>query len=294
MKIIITGASGLLGRALMKEFSFYNQFKVLGLALNRSRDTNIKLNLLDFKSVIEFISDCKPNYIIHAAAERRPDICENNPEMANKLNILATENLTKVAKVVGAWILYISTNYVFDGKAPPYKPNSKTNPLNNYGKSKLGGEKAMWRNLDDACVLRLPILYGQVENIEESSVTAIAKIIKCNSEIEVDNWAIRYPTLTADVAHVCRQIIEHKNMNSNFKGIFHWSAQKPYTKYQMALIISEILNIKSKILPIHKKYSQAPRPKNCKLDISDLQSLNIGKDTEFKDGIAKSLKSLYF
>ncbi|SVE24928.1 uncharacterized protein METZ01_LOCUS477782, partial [marine metagenome] len=108
-KVVITGASGLLGRALVREFRKQSGFTVIATAFNRANTDLVKLDLLDFDSVSEFLLLHKPDFIIHAAAERRPDVCQNNPEATKVLNIHATENIARVASQIESWMLYIST-----------------------------------------------------------------------------------------------------------------------------------------------------------------------------------------
>jgi len=294
MRLLITGASGLLGRALWKEFSDNSLFKVTGIAFSRSRPPLVRLDLTDHAKVSEFLRNLNPRFIIHAAAERRPDISEKNPQATDALNVHATENLAKIANELGAWMIFISTDYVFDGIQPPYRPDSPPNPLNYYGKSKLAGEKAVWKTTQDACVLRLPLLYGDVEFIEESAVTMLAELLKINKPVHVDHRAIRYPTLVDDVAIVIRQIIEYKLNDPNFSGTFHWSGDEPFTKYEMAKLIADIFGVRSDhLIADSNPSSGAPRPQNCHLDSSDLEKRGIGKRTPFLEGIKRVLEKYF-
>ncbi|HIA69330.1 TPA: SDR family oxidoreductase [Candidatus Poribacteria bacterium] len=292
-KVVITGASGLLGRALVREFQEQSKFTVIGTAFNRANTNLVKLDLLDFDSVSEFLVLHNPDFIIHAAAERRPDVCQNDPETTKALNIHATGNIACVASQIKSWMLYISTNYVFDGTLPPYTPNSATNPLNLYGESKLEGEKMIWQNVVSGGSLRLPILYGKVETLDESSVTQVAEAVVSRSEIEIDDWATRYPTYVDDVAYVCHQILEHRAQNPDFNGTYHWSGNQPMTKYHMAHTMAEVWGADvDHIIPGKHPPAGAPRPQNCQLDCSDLELLGIGKRTKFVEAIRIALASM--
>ena len=292
-KVFITGASGLLGRALVREFQAKSGFEVLATAFNRVGAGLIKLDLLDFGSVAEFLGAHKPDFIIHAAAERRPDVCQNDPEATKALNIHATKNIACIASQIESWMLYISTNYVFDGTSPPYTPISVTNPLNLYGESKLEGERTMWKNVVSGGILRLPILYGEVETLDESSVTQIASALVAQSEIGIDDWANRYPTFVDDVAYVCRQMLEYRSENSEFSGTYHWSGNQPMTKYQMAHVMAEVLeSTVDHIVPVKHPPIGAPRPQDCQLDCTDLKALGIGKQTAFLEAIRITLSSI--
>jgi dTDP-4-dehydrorhamnose reductase len=293
MKILVTGASGLLGRAAMCELEHGSQFNVVGIALSRASEKLHKLNLLDEQAVGEFVFSQRPQCIVHCAAERRPDKCEGNEQETRQLNVDATHTLANCARVLGAWFIYMSTDYVFDGTCPPYRPDDTPHPLNLYGKSKLAGEEVVRELLHDHCILRVPILYGEVESLDESPVTLLAKEV-INQQLRIyDHWGVRYPTLVDDVAYVIRQLIEYKSASPAFSGTFHWSGDEPFTRYQMALVVSELLNLpRELVLPSEEPSSGAPRPKNAHLDCSKLEKLEVGRRTPFLVGLKRALGPL--
>lgn len=240
-----------------------------------------------------FFSCLQPNVIIHCAAERRPDIVENHPESATMLNVEASANLAKVAAAAGAFLIYISSDYVFDGSNPPYREDSVPNPLNLYGKTKLGGEQVILQNSDNAAVLRVPVLYGDVEKLEESAVTIMFdKVQFSNKSANMDHWQQRFPTYVKDVATVCYQLTEKKMQEpSLIKGIYHWSGNEQMTKYEMACAMADVFNLPSSHLrPItDEPVGATPRPWNPQLDCSKLEALGIGRRTPFRLGIKESL-----
>src|SRR6516162_6126468 len=166
-KILITGGSGMLGRVLLNAFPGH---QVIGTALTRARGELHRLDLSDFTATRSFVTKEMPATIIHAAAERRPDVSEKNPEGTKKLNVDATAELARIAHSIGAWIVYLSTDYVFDGTHPPYSPGDATNPLNYYGKMKLLGEQVLRQELLDAAIVRVGVLFVRVEFPGESAV----------------------------------------------------------------------------------------------------------------------------
>ena len=171
-RVLITGASGLLGRAIFDEFkSKKDSWEVLGLAFTRTGNDLRRVDLRSNHEVESVIHEFKPNIVIHSAAERRPDFVEKHEEDTASLNVTASQVIAECATKEGAFTLYISTDYVFDGTSPPYKPTDKPNPLNKYGQSKLEGENATLKYLPNCGVLRVPILYGPIEHLQESAVT---------------------------------------------------------------------------------------------------------------------------
>ena len=177
-RVLVTGASGLLGRAILKEFTrCQDRWEALGLAYSRTKGNLKKLDLRNKDEVARVVEEFRPTIVIHSAAERRPDIVEKNEEETKMLNVTATRNIAEASSKADAFFLYISTDYVFDGSNPPYKPTDKPNPLNKYGQSKLEGENVALEFLPKSGVLRVPILYGPVEYIHESAVTGIPPLL---------------------------------------------------------------------------------------------------------------------
>lgn len=290
-RVLVTGATGLLGRAVFKEFKMYN-WNVVGCRYSRARPDFVRINLLDFAAVRRLLQDFKPHVIIHCAAERRPDVVENEFEVATQLNVAASGNLAKEAGMIGAFLIYIGTDYVFDGRKPPYHEDDIPNPLNLYGKTKLDGEKAVLQNNLMAAVLRVPVLYGDVEKLEESAVTIMFdKVQFSNKSANLDHWQQRFPTHVRDVAAVCRQLAERRVQDASIKGIFHWSGNEQMTKFEMACAMADAFNLPSSHLRsiTDSPVMGAPRPQNAQLDCSRLEKLGIGQRTPFLIGIKQCL-----
>ncbi|CAH1268493.1 MAT2B [Branchiostoma lanceolatum] len=210
-RVLITGASGLLGRALMQEFQGATGWEVLGLAYSRAGGRLKKVDLRDQAAVRETVQEFKPDVLIHSAAQRRPDVVEKDEEATSALNVEATRTVAQAAVDVGAFLVYISTDYVFDGKSSPHKVTDSPNPLNKYGVSKLAGEKTALEVAKDGAVLRVPILYGPIEAIDESAVTVLFGAVQnLGQTAKMSDYERRYPTHVGDVAAVCRQLAEKR------------------------------------------------------------------------------------
>ncbi len=171
-RVLVTGATGLLGRAVVKEFASSGKWEVQGVGNTRAKGEILRVDLLDEDATSKIVESFKPDVILHAAAERRIDQCEKDP-LARKLNVDVTRHLARLAKKHGAWLLFISTDYLFDGRAPPYSESSPLNPLNEYGRQKRDAGMAA-REEDWGCgVLRVPLLYGDVEKLDESGASGL-------------------------------------------------------------------------------------------------------------------------
>jgi dTDP-4-dehydrorhamnose reductase len=187
-------------------------------------------------------------------------------------------------------MVHISTDYVFDGTNPPYFSDSEPNPLNAYGVSKYESELAVREVGGDFCILRVPILYGRVETLDESPIGVIAEQVISGEKNAFDHWARRYPTNTSDVGFVLRRMIEHKISNPQFGGIVHFSGDKAFSKFEMAKVICDVLGKPDdKISPQSSPAGGAPRPRDAHLDCSVLEGLGIVRRTKFKDGVLEMI-----
>jgi len=308
MRVLLTGASGLLGRAILAGLRGRRDIELTGTAFSRARTPVIKADLTDPAEVGALFAAAKPDFVIHAAAERRPDIVDRNPSQARALNVAATETVARACAKSGAFLLYISTDYVFDGSNPPYFPDSPVNPLNEYGRLKLEGEaRVAAMAAAKAAILRLPILYGPVERLDESAVTELASLLKKGQACRVDNWARRYPLHVDDVAAAIEKIIDATASRSGGptaggRGAVHQSGLPiyllsgpvAYTKYEMLAIMAKILGMDASFAaPDAAPSKGAPRPKDCRMDTTLIEALGYKPRVDFESGIADALAPFF-
>ncbi|NML35284.1 dTDP-4-dehydrorhamnose reductase family protein [Paraburkholderia antibiotica] len=293
-KVAVIGGSGMLGRALVDELTRQAGWQVVATAFSRPSPQTVALDIRDAVAVERFIEQSAPHAVVIAAAERRPDVCEHDPALARALNVDAVRTIAAAANRRGAWTLSISTDYVFDGSHPPYRHDSTPAPLNAYGRSKLEGERALADATDCGCVLRLPLLYGPIVGWSESAVTSLVPAIAASAApngqpATMDAWAIRYPTFTPDVAFVIRQMLERHARGETITGIVQWSGDEPMSKYEIAVRLAEALRLDAHLTPQHTPTDATPRPHNCHLASSRLETLGIGRRTPFDTAIRQVL-----
>lgn len=283
--ILVTGATGLLGRPVLSACAANPVWRVTGTSFRRTAPGVERVDLSQTAEIPAFLDRLAPAVIIHSAAERRPDVSERDPAGTQRLNVGATAALAQWAAAHGAFLIYISSDYVFDGTTPPYAPGARTHPINAYGQSKLDGEHAVLAAGGNAAILRVPILYGAVESLDESPVTVLAKNMlnaRTGERLAMEHWATRYPTHTSDVAAVLSQMVARRQTHPKFGGIFHWSGDEPMTKYGMALAFAPLLGFDpARLVADFTPPAGAPRPKDCHLDSSALERLGIGRRTPF-------------
>lgn len=281
LTIVVTGASGLLGRAVVGQLKSRGH-AVFGTALTRAKDGLQKLDLTDFAAMEEFLKKVAPQVVVHCAAERRPDACQSDHEGVLKLNAEVPRALARLCRAADALLIYISTDYIFDGKNPPYETDAKPNPLNFYGVSKLRGEEAIMEEAKEGAKtvsLRVPVLYGEAETPSESAVNVLLKAVQSLDPIEMDHYAIRYPTNVADVARVIADLSEKQCIeNVDVTGIRQFSAPEKMTKYDMCKVYGELLGAPiTHLKPVSSEpvSATANRPYDCHLSTKSLEELGI-------------------
>jgi dTDP-4-dehydrorhamnose reductase len=268
MRLALTGASGLLGRALMRELQAAGH-AVVGCARRRGGAGRRLLDLTDSAATEAFMREARPAALIHAAAERRPDVCENDAPGTWRINVEATERLARLCAASGTHMVFVSTDYVFDGTCPPYGTADALHPLNAYGRSKAQGEAAVRAVLPQATVLRMPILYGRVEEAAECQVSAMIEALRGGYVGAVDDWATRFPTWVDDVGVFLTHWTAALERGEDVSGVWHVSGREAVTKYAMARRIAAVLHLSADGLqPSAQPMDGAPRPRNSQLDCS--------------------------
>ncbi|KAJ2488875.1 hypothetical protein IWW37_004461 [Coemansia sp. RSA 2050] len=284
MKVVVTGASGLLGRQVVLEAERRGH-TVIGTALGRAQPPKlVKLDLNDATAVEKFLVTEEPQAIIHCAAEKRPDVAEKNQSATEQLNAVVPGQLARIAGDLGAFFVYISTDYVFDGTKPPYEVGDSPNPLNFYGRTKLAGERAVQGANPGAAILRVPVLYGPAEYAAESAINVLVDVIKKGAAAQMDAWQVRFPTCTVDVARVLLDLSELSvgAVGEGVAGIFHFSASEKMTKYDMCRVFAGILGLEGhlqNLVPVTEKPDSeqvaASRPDNTQLSIKALEEIGV-------------------
>ncbi|KAK8404709.1 hypothetical protein O3P69_007753 [Scylla paramamosain] len=287
--VLVTGASGLLGRAVCAVLRKAGH-AVKGLAFSRAGPGLIKCDLTDLEAVRLVIEKEKPNFIIHTAAQRFPDVVETQYEETRILNIKSAENIASLAHQIKCKMIHISTDYVFDGTSPPYKVGDKCNPLSKYGLTKLESEEAVLAAAPDACVLRIPVLYGPVERLEESAVTCLLNILKSREPKAVSHHDQRCPAHVRDIAHILADMIALIAKGQNLSGIYQWSGREKLTKYEMTLTMARVFSLPHDHVTPSMDASPL-RPYDPEMDVSRLTELGISHHTKFEEAIKECLSA---
>ena len=273
-KILITGSSGMLGVDLSQELC--HDHKVFGADILYRSPGAIsgfyKLDITKKQNVLAVIRNLNPDIVIHAAAWTDVDSCEGDPKKAYRINSDGTKNVALACKAIGAVLIYISTDFVFDGKRKnPYKETDKTNPLGVYADSKLKGETAVKRIPKKHFILRTGWLYGKHG---KNFVDTILKIAKKEKVLKVVNDQVGSPTYTKDLAEAIHILVDKiTNSRAGFNPpcrTYHISNSGSVSWYDYALEILKLAKSQAKVEPISSKELDRPakRPKMSVLDNS--------------------------
>jgi dTDP-4-dehydrorhamnose reductase len=260
MRVTIFGASGLLGKALMGEWS---GDAVSGLG---SRDADIR----DAQGVLRAARETKPEWIVLAAAYTDVDGCEGNPEMAFAVNRDGAVNVARAAKEVGARLVFLSSDYVFDGKkTAPYETGDARNPQSVYGRSKAEAEIKLQELMPDCCIARTSWLFGSGGKCFPDT---ILKLAANRPALDVVNDQRGSPTYAVDLGRaivgLCRK---------NASGIVHVTNAGDCTWFEFAQEIVRAAKLATTVRPVSSQQMArpAPRPAYSVLSPDRLQALGI-------------------
>ncbi len=293
MKILVTGANGLLGQALIKQLLEKN-YEVVATGKGPSRliiaavqnYTYYELDLTDGPVVQKFIIDAKPAVIIHAAAMTQVDQCELNKPDCYNINVTATRFIIDAAKIISAGIIYVSTDFIFDGENGPYKETDEPMPINYYGSTKLVAEKAVMESGLSWAIARTILVYG---NSDPSGRLNILGWIKQNlasgSPINMVTDQHRTPTFVYDLARGIILILEKKAT-----GIYHLSGEEIMTPHEIAVEIARFLGYDpSLVSPSTSKEINQPaqRPPRTGFNIDKAKKELGFAPSTFREGLKK-------
>jgi len=250
--IMVTGSNGLLGGFLIPLLRARG-YRVLATGRGHCRlpvewfDEQVvykSLDITDGMAVWSFIMDHRPAWIIHAAAITQADDCERDPVGCWTVNVTATRFLVDAARSVGASMLYVSTDFVFDGQHGPYKEEDAPAPVNYYGCSKLAAERAVMSSGIPWSIVRTVLVYGRSDHQARSNImTWVRDKLQSQTPIKVVDDQLRTPTWAGDLAEGLRLVME-----KNARGIWHISGADLLTPFEMAQRTAAYLSLDASLM----------------------------------------------
>ncbi|MFX1500370.1 MAG: SDR family oxidoreductase [Promethearchaeota archaeon] len=280
--VLIIGANGFLGKNLSnlmnRENSLKHNLNLIAADLDNSNITSkIPFHTIDITNdyqTTKKINKISPDIVILTAAMTNVDQCEIEKDRATKINLDGPKNIVKVCKKLGSKLIFMSTDYVFDGtkKKGTYSEKDHPNPLNHYAKTKYQAELSIISSEITYLICRTAVLYGWNKN-KLNFITWILKKLEEKEMISIVINQLNSPTFVINLAKILYKLIE-----KDAEGIFHTTGDDILSRYEMALLCAEIFEYNKELInPIESLKQIAKRPKNLGLDISKLKKL-IGSE----------------
>jgi len=278
MKVLIIGSEGMLGHDLVDILSKENEI---------STTTIDTLDITDIEKTIETVKNINPDVVVHAAAYTDVNGSEAKEDLAYKVNGIGTRNVAVACKENDSALVYICTDYVFDGeKGISYKEYDQTNPLSVYGKTKLQGETYIRDILSKFYIVRTSWLYGYHG---PNFITTMLKLAETMDTISVVNDQIGSPTYTVDLANSIAKLIKKP-----VYGIYHITNSGECSWYDYACQIFEMAGIEMDVKPVStEEYPQtAPRPKYSVLENYNWKMEGFPTNRDYRDALRDYMKLL--
>jgi len=292
MRILITGANGLLGQKLLDILCADLSVQVLATSRGDSRLSHLpehitfeSLDITNQQEVRTVVSEFSPDVIIHTAAMTNVDQCEEEREACWDLNVTAVKYLVEVAELCNAHFIHLSTDFIFDGENGPLTEVAEPSPVNFYGESKMAAEKLVEASKTSWAIARTILVYGVTPGMSRSNIILWVKnSLEKGETINVVNDQWRTPTLAEDLAQGCKLIAEQKA-----EGVYNISGKDFLTPYEMAIQTAKYfkLDLEQIVETDGSKFKQkAKRPARTGFVI-DKAIAQLGyQPRSFREGIA--------
>jgi len=266
MKFLVTGSSGLVGSQVVKDLAKQN-LEVYSCYHNEKPEhgTPVKLDLVNQNEIEETINKINPDSIIHLAAMTGVDQCETHQDLAMMINAKATEIMARQAAKQQAFFVYVSTDYVFDGKNGMRKESDTPKPLGFYGKSKLEGELALNKLASSWCIARTSTPFG-IHYKKKSFPLWIKENLESKKEIPVLVDQFTSPTFVPNLSKMLIEVASRQ-----ISGVIHLAGATRISRYDLAELVANKLSLDKKLLIPTKTDEmdwKAQRPKDSSLDVS--------------------------
>lgn len=279
MKVLVTGVKGQLGYDVMAELARRN-IEAIGVDID-------EMDITDKISVEKVIGEAAPDVVVHCAAYTAVDAAEDNEALCRRVNAGGTRNIAEVCKKLDCKMVYISTDYVFDGQGTrPWEPDDERHPLNVYGQTKYEGELAVQENLSKYFIVRIAWVFGKNG---KNFVKTMLKLAETHDKLTVVNDQFGSPTYTYDLARLLVDMIQ-----TDKYGIYHATNEGICTWYEFACEIFRQAGVKIEVTPVPaSEYpAKAKRPENSRLDKSKLTENGFERLPSWQDALARYLKEI--
>ncbi len=278
MKVFVTGVKGQLGYDMVNELT-----KRGHIAIGADID---EMDITDGDAVRRVITQARPDAVVHCAAYTAVDAAEDNEELCRRVNALGTENIVKVCQELDCKLMYISTDYVFNGQGTrPWEPDDEREPLNVYGQTKYEGELAVER-LKKFFIVRIAWVFG-VNG--KNFIKTMLNLGKTRDSLTVVDDQIGSPTYTYDLARLLTDMVE-----TDKYGRYHATNEGLCSWYEFACQIFKEAGMEVRVSPVSSdKYpSRAKRPMNSRMERSKLKEMGFEPMPSWQDALRRYLRAI--
>jgi dTDP-4-dehydrorhamnose reductase len=282
MKVLVIGSDGQLGLEFQKISNSYD-------SLSWVFSTIKTLDLLRLDTINSFLNDINPSVIINCAAYTSVDKAETESKLADLINFKAVDIISSWTSDNNKKLVHVSTDYVFDGLSKlPLSENSNTNPINQYGSSKLKGEQACLKNDTNSIIIRTSWLYS---SFGSNFLKIMIELMKKNNSVKVVNDQIGSPTYAYDLAKVILKIIINYKTES---GLFHYSNEGEISWFEFARSIRELYNLDCEIIGVssNEYKTLAKRPQYSLLNKSKIKKIFNLEIPNYKQSLENCIKAI--
>lgn len=279
MKVLVTGTKGQLGYDVVNELEKRGHTAV-------AVDIE-EMDITDAVSVERVITEAEVEAVIHCAAYTAVDAAEDNVEICRRVNAEGTENIAKVCKKLDLKMIYISTDYVFDGEGErPWEPDDERHPLNVYGQTKYEGELAVEKYLEKYFIVRIAWVFG-VNG--KNFIKTMLKLSETHEELNVVDDQVGSPTYTYDLAVLLVDMVE-----SDKYGRYHATNEGLCTWYEFAKEIFRQAGVEVKVNPVTSDMfpAKAKRPKNSRMSKEKLDANGFHRLPTWQDALKRYLSEI--
>lgn len=279
MRVLVTGVKGQLGYDVVKECEKRN-IEAVGVDIE-------EMDITDKTSVDKVVKEAGVDAVIHCAAYTAVDAAEENVEICRKVNAEGTENIAKVCKELDLKMVYISTDYVFDGKGTrPWEPDDERAPLNVYGQTKYEGELAVQNHLEKYFIVRIAWVFG-VNG--KNFIKTMLRLAEDHDSLTVVNDQFGSPTYTYDLARLLVDMVQTEKY-----GIYHATNEGICTWYEFACEIFKQAGIDIKVSPVSaaEYKAKAKRPENSRMSKEKLSENGFERLPSWQDALSRYLKEI--
>ncbi len=242
-RVLITGATGLLGQKVVEVFRRESEFELFPCDLSDGAEGYFSLDITDKQKVIESVKKLAPSVIINAAAFTDVDRAEIERELAYKVNASAVDYLAEAAALFGSKLVHISTDYVFNGQKGNYDEHSTPDPISYYGKSKLAGENLLRARLRDFAILRTQVLYGYGKGVKRNFVLWVVEKLSRRERFFVVTDQIGNPTLADELAVAVLKVVQR-----DARGLYNVSGFQTLSRFEFAEQVAEVFGFEPSMM----------------------------------------------